>query len=339
MRNVVLTILLIAALALAAYSINVILIGFAGILLGILLRTAADWIHGRTGLGCGLCLFLVVVVLVAIFVANIWLFGVNVAAQIDQLSAAAEKGKGAVMSWLQQYAWGRRALAVGTDGNKMMSGAQSAVSGMIHFIAAMVLMIVVAIYTAAAPTLYVCGFVKLLPQKHRAEGAEILGEIGDALRWWLLGQMISMSVVGVATAVGLWALGVPLPFTLGFITAVLNFIPNIGAISSAAFAAILALTVSGWTALYVLALFVVIQGFEAYFLTPMIQQRAVELPPALTIMVQAFMGVAVGGLGIALGAPLTVVGLVLTKRLRFSEKIPPASGAARPPTPIRHLRT
>ncbi len=339
MRTVVTSVLIIAGIVLAAYSINVILIGFAGLLLGILLRTAADWIHAKTSMGCGLCLFTVVIVLVGIFAANIWLFGMNVAAQIDELSAAAENGKAAAAGWIEKYEWGRRVISVGTDGNKMMSGATSAISGMIHFIAAMALMIVVALYTAAAPSLYVSGFVALFPPGRRARVAETLVQTGNALRWWLLGQMISMSVVGITTMFGLWALGVPLPFTLGFLTAVLNFIPNIGAISSAGFAAVLGLTVSGWTALYVLALFLVIQSFEAYFLTPMIQHRAVQLPPALTIMVQALMGVAVGGLGIALAAPLTVVGLVLTKQLRFSEKNPPAGGIRGSPTPLPRLRT
>ena len=213
----------------------------------------------------------------------------------------------------------------------MVSRATSAVSSTVHFFAALILMVCVAMYTASNPTIYLNGFIKLIPANRRAQVAGALHAVGNALRWWLLGQVISMAVVGSLTTIGLWMLGVPLPVTLGFLTALLNFIPNFGAILSAGLAASLALTKGPDVALYTLVLFVFIQGFEAYVLTPLIQQRAVSLPPALTITVQALLGVAVGAVGIALAAPATVVGLVLVKRLRFAERIPASSGRMQPP--------
>jgi predicted PurR-regulated permease PerM len=339
MKKIVLAILFIGAVALAAYAINVLLLGFAGILMGILLRSGADWVHDRTHLRHGSCIILVVAAVIALFAANIWLFGLNVADQVDELSSAAGKGKEAVQNYLQKYEWSRRILSQGANGQQMVSGATSAVSSSIHFVAAMILMIFIALYTASNPDLYIDGFTALFPKARRKQVNDTLHAIGGGLRWWLLGQLVSMAVVGALTTIGLWALGVPLPVTLGFITAVLNFIPNIGAILSAAFAATLGLTKGPDIALYALGLFVLIQACEAYILTPLIQQRAVSLPPALTIMVQAFMGVAVGLIGIALAAPLTVVGLVLTKRLHLSEKIPTAENQAGPRPTVHRWQT
>jgi predicted PurR-regulated permease PerM len=54
---------------------------------------------------------------------------------------------------------------------------------------------------------------------------------------------------------------------------------------------------------------------ESYLITPLIQKRMVSLPPALTIVFQLLAGVLAGGLGLLLAAPLTVVGLVLVRRL------------------------
>jgi predicted PurR-regulated permease PerM len=41
----------------------------------------------------------------------------------------------------------------------------------------------------------------------------------------------------------------------------------------------------------------------------------VQLPPALTIAMQVVLGLLVGGIGVALAAPLTAAGLVLVKML------------------------
>ena len=74
-------------------------------------------------------------------------------------------------------------------------------------------------------------------------------------------------------------------------------------------------------AAYTLVLYLVIQSFEAYLITPLIQQRVVQLPPGLTLTVQAIMGVLAGGAGLALAAPLTVVGIVLTRKFHFKQDL------------------
>ena len=43
-------------------------------------------------------------------------------------------------------------------------------------------------------------------RKQRAR--EILADVAQTLRWWLLGRLISIAVVGVVTGIGLWALGI-----------------------------------------------------------------------------------------------------------------------------------
>ncbi len=50
-------------------------------------------------------------------------------------------------------------------------------------------------------------------------------------------------------------------------------------------------------------------------ITPLIQQRTVELPPALTIFAIVGFGVLFGFLGVVLGAPLAALAFVLVKKL------------------------
>lgn len=95
-----------------------------------------------------------------------------------------------------------------------------------------------------------------------------------------------MLVVGILTGVGLWLLGVPLALSLATIAAAMTFVPNLGPLISLVPAALLAITVKPVLALYVVVLFAGIQIFESYLLTPIIHEKTIKLPPALTVFMQ-----------------------------------------------------
>lgn len=68
-------------------------------------------------------------------------------------------------------------------------------------------------------------------------------------------------------------------------------------------------------ALYVLLLYVGVQTVESYLITPLVQERAVYLPPAAIVVFQVLMGVLFGLLGVLLATPLAAVTLVVVRRL------------------------
>jgi predicted PurR-regulated permease PerM len=121
--------------------------------------------------------------------------------------------------------------------------------------------------------------------------------------------------------ISLWLLGVPLAFTLGLLTGVMIFVPYIGALLSEIPAILIALRQGPTTMIYVIVLYLVIHGLEGYILTPLVQRRAVRLPPVLTVLAQLFMWIITGFLGVALATPLAAVGLVLVKMLYLNERI------------------
>ena len=129
---------------------------------------------------------------------------------------------------------------------------------------------------------------------------EVLQELGTTLGHWLVGRIVSMGIVGGITTGGLWLLGVPLAPALGLFAALAEFVPNVGPFLAFIPALVLALTESATRALAVLLLYLGVQGFESYVLTPLVEKRAVALPPALTITAQVLMAVLAGGLGLAL---------------------------------------
>jgi predicted PurR-regulated permease PerM len=129
-----------------------------------------------------------------------------------------------------------------------------------------------------------------------------------------------MLVVSVATWLGLLALGVPLAFVLGIIAGLFNFIPNFGPLFSMVPATLLALTVGPGTAIGTIILFVVIQNLEGNVLTPLIQRKAVDLPPALGIIAQILLGILVGAVGLLMAWPLAAA-VVLAVKMMYVEDV------------------
>ena len=114
---------------------------------------------------------------------------------------------------------------------------------------------------------------------------------------------------------------------LGLLAGMLEFIPFAGPIIASIPAILLALAVGPDLALWVLLLYLAVQQFEGYLLTPLVQQYAVELPGVVLLFSLLAFGTLFGTLGIILAAPLTVVAYVLVKRLYVIETL-------HTPTPI-----
>jgi predicted PurR-regulated permease PerM len=178
-----------------------------------------------------------------------------------------------------------------------------------------ILVLFIGIYMAVSPGLYVDNTIRLFPIRRRKRMRQVVSALGVALRWWLLGRAASMLVVGILTALGLWIAGVPQPLALALIASLLAFIPFMGPVLGAIPAILVALVESPVKVLYVILVFSIVQILENYFITPLIQQRAVSMAPALLITVQIIMAVLFGGLGVLLATPIAVVIIVLIQML------------------------
>lgn len=60
---------------------------------------------------------------------------------------------------------------------------------------------------------------------------------------------------------------------------------------------------------------VVVQQIESYVVSPLVQQRLVDLPPVALLLSQIIMGSLTGILGIALATPIMVIVIVWTQVL------------------------
>jgi len=177
------------------------------------------------------------------------------------------------------------------------------------------------LFFAIQARLYTEGIVKLVMIGKRDRAREVIGQIGAELQRWLIAKLTAMVFVGGLTWLGLWLLGIGMPLTLAVLAALLTFIPNLGPIIAVVPAVLIGLLAGPTTAVWVVVLYVAIQTIESYLLTPLLQQQAVSLPPALTIVTQLVMAVFVGGIGLALATPLTVVVLVLVRSLYVQDTL------------------
>lgn len=300
------------------------LLVFGSVLVSVILGMVAEPIRRRLGVPPALALLAAVLIVSGVIGTAFWLFGAEVIRQATSLRELIPAAWAALETRLDAWGLGE-ALREWSDtlaqGGGVVSNLGTIAVSIGNGLADTVLVIVGGIYLAAQPALYRVGLLKLVPERGRALAAEALDASGRALHLWLLGRMVSMTVVGLLTWLGLTIIGVPSALTLALLAALLEFVPFIGPIISAVPAILLGFAAGPEKAFWVALLFLTIQQFEGNVLEPLVQQRAVDLPPALLLFALVAGGIVFGIVGILLAAPLTVVLYVMVKRLYVQEAL------------------
>lgn len=324
---VLITLLLVTLAVVCWRGVHVLLEAFAGLLFALFLNTLSDRLSRHTRLSYGWALTVTVVSLFAITGGVGLLLGNRLALQVESLSQTLPQSLQRVQEYLSEYPWGRVLLEHLPQAAQSLTEAGGAApvkgffSGIMYLFEAVIVILVVAIFGAAEPDVYREGLLHLVPPKHRTRVGEAIDAVVFNLRWWLVGQISLMVLIGGTTLVGLWLMGVPLALTLGVIAGTMEMIPYIGAWASAVPAALMAMIKGPGHVVGVLGLFLFLHILEGYVLLPIIQRRAVHQPPALTIVMQVLFGELLGFLGLFVAAPLTVMLVVLLKMLYVEDTL------------------
>lgn len=310
------------------FAVDLLLLFFAAVLLAVFFRGLGEGLSRFTNFPETISILLAALIVFIVFGIGVWQLAPDVAEQIINLRGFLPKSFETLNEKLSQYNWGRLILEqvpnlsdiVNTFTSKsFLTRIGGFFSSTVAIVINAVVVILLSIYLAIEPRTYINGFIKLIPISRRERTTEVIDKIGKTLRWWMLGKFLSMLIIGVATTIGLWVIGVPLALTLGLIAALLTFIPNFGPLIAVAPAFLIALVESPVKSVYVLALYFGIQMVESYLITPLIERETVSLPPVLTILFQVFMGLLVGGLGLVLASPLLAIVLVLVQMLYIED--------------------
>jgi len=165
------------------------------------------------------------------------------------------------------------------------------------------------------------GALHLFARRKRDRMREVLYEIGNVLRRWLVGQSLLAACVAILTGAGLLLLGAPFPFALALLAGLMEFVPYIGPFLAAVPAILVGFSEGPQLALYIALLFVGIQLTESYVLAPLVQHRAVHIAPAAILFAQVLMGAIVGALGVAVATPLAAAIMVAVSMLYVEDAL------------------
>ena len=156
------------------------------------------------------------------------------------------------------------------------------------------------------------GAMALIPPGRREEIRGLMDRIGQAVGGFFRGQLLVALFVGVASSIGLWAIGLPFWLLVGMVAGVFNLVPLVGPFIGGGLAVIIAL-VSGeplkavWAALVLLA----VQQIDNHLISPNVMGRTVQLHPVV-VMLALLVGASFAGLfGMLVIVPLVAVAKIV----------------------------
>ena len=334
LRRVFLLLVLAAVITVLILAHNLLLLAFGSLLVALLLIAMSEAMQRWLGLSKGLSLALATGVMLGSFGLIGYLFYAELVYQAELL------GRELPLAWqdmerrLETGAIGR--LLLGSLQNRqtvtwITSEAGAIARGSAVVLFNLIIVISAAIYFAADPARYRRGLAMASPPKYRALTDRTLGEIGVALRLWLVTQGISMGLMGALFALGLWLSGVPAWGALGLLGGLAEFIPYVGPIVAMVPAFLLAAAGQG-SLLGVFLTYALARVVQANIVTPLVTGRVVSVPPGWYIFLILGAGYVFGTFGLFFAGPLAIAAytgwLALYSRATLGDAVEMPSEAA-----------
>jgi predicted PurR-regulated permease PerM len=195
---------------------------------------------------------------------------------------------------------------------RYLTGLRSVTSSLISGLIIFVLGPVMAFYLLVDLPRLRRGAMALVPPARREEIRGLMDRIGQAVGGFFRGQLLVALFVGVASSIGLWAIGLPFWLLVGMVAGVFNLVPLVGPFIGGGLAVIIAL-ISGepikavWAALVLLA----VQQIDNHLISPNVMGRTVQLHPVV-VMLALLVGASFAGLfGMLVIVPLVAVAKII----------------------------
>ncbi|GLS71688.1 ABC transporter permease [Methylobacterium tardum] len=166
-----------------------------------------------------------------------------------------------------------------------------------------------------------------------------MDEAASRLGSYFLAQLGINAAFGVLIGIGLWFIGVPSPILWGVFSALMRFVPYIGAFISGLFPVALAAAVDpGWSmAIWTAALFLVAEPLTGQVVEPLLYGHSTGLSPFAVIVSTLFWGFLWGPIGLILATPFTVCLVVLGRHVERLEFLDVLLGDRPPLTPVENF--
>ncbi len=149
--------------------------------------------------------------------------------------------------------------------------------------------------------------IAILPSQYEARFINIYERVTRKIGKWLTGQLFLSLIIGLATFLGLWLLGVKYSLLLGLLAGLLELIPFVGPVFTGSLAIVVALSESVSLAIYALILFIIIQQLENHVLAPVVLRYTTALNPVVILTALLIGGKVAGLTGVILAVPVAVL--------------------------------
>lgn len=299
----------------AAFS--VLLIILAACLIAVFFHGFGDLIEQLTKLSHRISVLVGVAITVMFLAGIFWFMGSTLQVQIAELTSDLPEMIAKAKTSLSHSTIGNKVLEsiAEFDDTKIMSTAKGFFNTSFGVLGDLYIIIFLGIFFTVDPSIYKEGIIKLTPVAGKKDVRIVLERISVVLKGWLKGMLLAMFLIGILTVIALKIYNIPLALTLAILAGLMNFIPNFGPLIAMIPAVLIGFTISVNMAIVVAITYLGIQTLESNVVTPMIQKKMINLPPALTILSQVIMGTMSGFLGILLATPLLAIVIVLVDEL------------------------
>ena len=155
-----------------------------------------------------------------------------------------------------------------------------------------------------------------VPPRHRDEADVLAHKLGVVVGGYVRGQLLVATFVGVATSLGLWAIGLRFWLIVGILAGVTNLVPLIGPFVGGLVGVTIALVTEGPAlALLVVLVVTVVQQLDGHVVSPLVVGRNVQLHPIMVLLALLVAGTLYGIFGMLIAIPLVAALNVLAAHL------------------------
>lgn len=158
----------------------------------------------------------------------------------------------------------------------------------------------------------------IIPKKFQRNSKELLEEMNNSLRKFVMGAIIDSMVIFVISSICFTAIGLKAPLIFGLFCGITNIIPYAGPYIGGAPAVIVAFAQGPTVGVLVLISIVIVQFVEGNFFQPLIMSKTTKLHPVTIILGLLIFGHFFGIIGMAISTP--IIAVVKTVFLYFDEK-------------------
>jgi predicted PurR-regulated permease PerM len=295
---------------------NVFLLILAGALIALFFHGFAELIQRKLRLTHKVALLISIITTFVIIILVFWFMGAKVQQQVTEMSKNLPTIIENAKKQLSTTSIGKKFIEKNSSDdiyNKGYSFISKFFNSTFGVFTDIYIVLFLGLFFTAAPKTYINGFLMLIPRKAQSRTKATIDKIGFQLTKWLKGQILAMVIVAILKGIALTALGIPMAVTLALIAGILNFVPNFGPLISMFPAILIALTLGINKAIVVTIVYLIIQIFEGNVITPSIQQKLINMPAALIIIAQLFMGLLSGAWGLILATPLVAILIIVVQ--------------------------